>query len=140
MKPCTILDLQEIYEIVSLTVGESDSLFESLRNSILLKDSNVFFKTDDSVMIYQFLGDGKWIVHIHSATRAHRGLSLRDFAVRTGRWMIDNKKAKVFLNFVPSSRLDLRFFMKMIGSQKICEIPGTSEILYASTEAMGIRE
>jgi hypothetical protein len=140
MKPCTILDLQEIYEIISESEGESDVLFESLRNSVLMKDSNVFFRTDDSVMIYQYLGNGKWIVHVHSATRAHRGLALRDFAVRTGRWMIDNKQAKTFLNFVPISRLDLRFFMKMIGSQKVGEIPGTSEILYASTEAMGIRE
>ena len=140
MKPCNILDLQKVYEIVAESEGSSDSLFESLRTSILMKDSNVFFRTDDSVMIYQYIGDGKWMVHIHSASRAHRGLALRDFAVKTGRWMIDNKQAKVFLNFVPQGRLDLKFFMKMIGSKKICEIPGTSEILYASTEAMGIRE
>jgi hypothetical protein len=140
MKPCNILDLQEIYEIIAEFEGESGELFESLRNSILMRDSNIFFRTDDSVMIYQYIGGDKWMVHVHSKSKSHRGLSLRDFAVKTGRWMIDNKQAKVFLNFVPISRLDLKFFMKMIGSKKLGEIPGTSEILYASTEAMGIRE
>jgi hypothetical protein len=54
--------------------------------------------------------------------------------------MLNNTDAKVFLNFVSVDRLDLKLFMKMIGSKRMGAIPGSDEILYVSTGDMGIKE
>lgn len=140
MKICTILDLPIVYEIIADSEGDSDGLFAAIRLSLLNPASEVFFLEKSAVMIYQRLSNDKWMAHVHSIDRKDRGLWLRDFAVRSGRWILDNRGAKAILNFVPKDRLDLKLFMRMIGSKRIGEIPGTSEILYTSTGDMGIRE
>ena len=136
IQPCTLRDLADIYEIIGTYKGKSDNLFISIRNSIIQRYN--YFLMEDCCMLYEPMGLGKYQVHIYSLSRDKRGTQLKDFAIGTGRWMLDNTDAKVFFNFVEDNRLDLKIFMRMIGSKKIGLIPGTSEILYVSTDAMGI--
>ena len=138
IKPCTIRDLEDIYNIVGETVGYSDELFMSLRSSILL--GSTCFLHEGRVLIYESVGKGKYNVHIHSSKSSARGKSLRNFAVKTGRWMLDNKSAKAFINFVPEDRLDIKLFMKMIGSVCMGKIPNTNEFVYVSHPNPDIRE
>ncbi len=139
MKPCTILDFPQIYEILSSFLLPSDQLHWNLKQAILGKTSK-FFLEESSLISFDPLGHGKYQVHIYSVSRDSRGKKLRNFAVRASRWMLDNTDAKVFLNFVKVDRLDLRIFMKMIGSKRMGAIPGSDEILYISAEGMGIKE
>lgn len=139
MKLCTILDFPEVYEILADNLGDSDNLHIKLRND-LIEGLNKFFIENDRLITFDFIGQDKYIIHIHSVSRDSRGKALRDFAVKACRYMIDNFKAKSFLNFVDDSRLDLKIFMRMVGAKKICKIPGTDQILYVSAEGMGIRE
>jgi hypothetical protein len=139
MIPCTILDLPDLYEILSGFLGSSDALHWSLKNA-LVSGSTKFFLQDGAVVSYDNLGHGKYLVHIYSVSRDMRGMELRNFAVKAGRWMLDNTDAKVFLTFIKNDRLDLKFFMRMIGSRRFGGIPGSDEILYVSTGDMGIKE
>ena len=139
IKPCTILDLPDIYRVLYENLGESDNLHSRTRNA-LVEGLNVYFLENDKLIIFDYIGQEKYIVHIHSVSRDSRGKGLRDFAVRASRWMIDNRKAVCFLNFVDNNRLDLKIFMRMVGSKKIGDIPGTNQTLYVSAEGMGIRE
>lgn len=139
MKPCTILEFPKVYEILSAFLGESDRLHWSLREAINNKASK-FFLWEDAVISFDPLGHGKYQVHLYSVSRDSRGLPLRNFAVRAARWMLNETDAKVFLTFIKHDRLDLRLFMKMIGSKRMGAIPGSDEILYVSTGDMGIKE
>jgi hypothetical protein len=139
MEPCTILDLPVIYDILYDNLGESDNLHMMTRNDII-GGTTKFFLEDDRLIIFRYIGQDKYDVHIHSVSRDSRGKGLRDFAVRASRWMIDNLGAKSFLNFVDNDRLDLKVFMRMVGAKRIGIIPGTNQILYVSAEGMGIRE
>lgn len=139
MQPCTILEFPRVYEILSTFLGESDALHWNLREAINGKSSR-FFLWEDAIISFEPMGHGKYQVHIYSVSRDSRGKGLRNFAVRASRWMLNNTDAKVFLNFVSVDRLDLKLFMKMIGSKRMGAIPGSDEILYVSTGDMGIKE
>lgn len=139
MEPCTILEFPKIYEILSQFLGPSDSLHWNLKNAIVGKASK-FFLQGDALVSYEPLGHGKYQVHLYSVSRDMRGKRLRDFVVKAGRWMLDNTDAKVFLNFVKVDRLDLKIFMRIVGSKRFGAIPGSDEILYVSTGDMGIKE
>jgi len=128
MREATIADLGFILDLM----GDEGFLMR-VRNDILMK-SNKWIIGEDIALLYEPIGNDKWIVHIYS----HGGKEARDFAVRASRYMIDMYGAKVFLNFVSRDRMDLRFFMRMIGSKKVGQIG--DEILYMSTEHMGIKE
>jgi hypothetical protein len=139
MKPCTILEFPRVYDILSTFLGTSDVLHWNLKQAILGGASR-FFLWEDTCISFEPMGHGKYQVHIYSVSRDSRGKGLRDFAVRASRWMLNNTDAKVFLNFVKVGRLDLKLFMKMIGSKRMGAIPGSDEILYVSTGDMGIKE
>ena len=138
MEPCTILDLGKLSDITS-SYKDID-IFTRLRLDLSGQGSTTWFMMDDCCIGYEFIQKHTCQVHIYSVSRDRRGRELRNFAIRAGRWMVDNTDATTFLNFVDKDRLDLRIFMKMIGSKKLAVIPGTNQILYASTEDMGIEE
>jgi len=127
MREASLLDLPHL----RLLIGEQH--FTKIRNDLIVK-TNKWIIEEDMAILFESLGNGKWQVHIYTSG----GKKARDFAVRAGRYMIDLYGATAFLNFVARDRMDLRFFMRMIGSKKLATVG--DEILYISTGDMGIKE
>lgn len=138
MKPCNIMDLGKLTEI---TDGfHKESIHMRIRSDILGITHGTWFLLGDACICYEMIGVRKAQVHIYSVSRDRRGKELRDFAIRCGRWMLDNTSATTFINWVESDRKDLKLFMRMIGAKKIGVIPGTGQILYVTTEDMNVEE
>jgi len=135
---CNILDHADLMDILK-NFHEEDAMVLRLRNELIQKDTK-WFIFGDACMCYEPLGFSKYQAHIYCVSRDNRGRALVDFAVRTGRWMVDNTDCISILNFVKKDRRDIQFFMRMIGSKKVGRIPGTEDILYVSTGDMGIKE
>lgn len=140
ISPCTILDLGRLTEITDKYHGEDRSIHARIRADLLSDDGATWFLEDGKALCYEKIGNRKVQAHIYSTGRDQRGKALRDFAVKTGRYILDNTEVTTILNFVEPDRRDLKLFMKMIGSDRIGQIPGTNQILYVSTGTMGIRE
>jgi len=139
MKPCTILDLEDLVYIAEQT--HSEDMHMRIRADLLGSFPHAtWFLMKDTCLCYEPLGKRKYQAHIYSVSRDSRGSALRDFAIESGRWMVDNTECESILNFVEKDRRDLQFFMRMIGSKKMGEIPGTGQILYVSAPDMGIKE
>jgi hypothetical protein len=130
MQEANIVQLADILEIM----GDTEESNLMVVRSHLLGGHSKWFIEDGMAILFEPLRNDKWNVHIYGTG----GKRQRDFAVRAGRYMVDNHGAKIFLNFVSRDRMDLRFFMRMIGSKKVGLIG--DEILYISTEHMGIKE
>ena len=140
IQPCTIADLGALTEIVEDYHGPTEDFHLRIRSDVLGITFGTWFLYDGMAMCYERIGKRKAQAHIYSVSRDKRGKRLRDFAVKAGRWMLDNTEVTTILNFVEPDRRDLMFFMRMIGSKKVGVIPGTNQILYVSTGDMGIRE
>jgi len=139
-KPCTILDYAELMGVL-ITFFDEDEIALRIRNDLVgIVPKMKWFVQDDYCMCYEPLGFSKYQAHIYCVSRDNRGKLLRDFAVSTGRWMLDNTDCISILNFVKKDRRDIQFFMRVIGSKKVGIIPGTDDILYVSTGDMGIKE
>lgn len=139
IEPCTILDLGLLTEITD--TYHTESIHMRIRYDLLKMGLPAYwFLLGDTCICYDAIGKRKYQVHIYSSSRMNRGKELRNFAIRCGRWMLDNTEATTFINWVERHRKDLRFFMSFIGAKKIGMIPGTEQILYVSTEGMGIEE
>jgi len=130
VKPCTLLDLGELTDIVN-HFSDYDSMAK-IRADLIGVTTGIWFLLGDCCMYYEVVAPGIAQAHICSVSRERRGRVLRDFAIETGCWVIDNKGIKSIVNYVDKERRDLQFFMKMIGSKKICEI--SDQILYVSTK------
>lgn len=137
MKPCNILDLGILTEITD--DYHEESIHARIRYGIL-SSTSYWFLEGDTCVCYEAIGRRKYQVHIYSVSRDRRGKRLKDLAIRAGRWMLDNTEATTFINWIEPDRKDLRFFMVSIGAKKIGKIPGTGQILYVSTEGMGIEK
>lgn len=87
-------------------------------------------------MCYEIIGPKVAQAHIYSVSRESRGVQLRNFAIETGYWMVDNMGIGSVINLVDKGRRDLQFFMKMIGSQKVGALPNTEQILYISNSSI----
>lgn len=140
MKPCTIADLGKLTEITDVYHVEEGGIHLRVRSDLLGVTFGTWFLDGDKAICFERIGRRKAQVHIYSVSRDSRGKGLRDFAVKAGRWIVDNTEVTTLLNFVEPDRKDLKLFMRMIGSKKIGCIPGTDQILYVSTADMGIRE
>ena len=130
IEPCTILDLGELTDIVNRFV-EGDALMR-IRLDIMGVTNGTWFLYKDCCMCYEKVAPKVAQAHIYSVSRESRGRELRDFAIETGCWMIDNRGIKSIVNYVDKERRSLQLFMKMIGSRKVCEL--SDQILYVSTK------
>lgn len=139
LKPCTILDLGALTEIIDWYHKDEDYHMR-IRSDLLGATYCTWFLDGDRAICFEEIGKRKVQAHIYAVSRDSRGKGLRDFAVKAGRWILDNTEATSILNFVEPDRKDLKLFMRMIGSKKIGIIPGTNQILYVSTGDMGIKE
>lgn len=139
MIPCTIKDLGALTEIID-AYHEDEDYHMRIRSDVLGVTFGTWFLEDGKAICYERIGRRKAQAHIYSVSRDKRGKELRDFAVRTGRWMLDNTEVTTILNWVEDDRRDLKMFMRMIGSKRVGKIPGTGQVLYVSTEGMGIEE
>ena len=131
MKPCTILDLGRLDEV--LTAYHGSSAIVRIHQD-LLTGRGIYFLENDYCMVYEPMSTHKYQAHIYCVSRDSRGKALANFAMETGRWMRDNREATCIINFVYKDRLDLRFFMRMIGAKRMGEIPGSNQIMYVTTE------
>ena len=140
MEPCNILDHADLMDILTNFFTE-DEVHLRIRNELMgIRPGLKWFIQKDSCLCYEPLGFSKYQAHIYCVSRDSRGAALRDFAIRSGRWMVDNTDCISILNFVKRDRKDIRLFMAAIGSKKVGIIPGTEDILYVSTGDMGIKE
>ena len=139
MEPCDILDLGVLTEITD--EYHKDSIHMRIRQDLLgACPATYWFLEEDTCVCYEAIGLRKYQVHIYSVSRDRRGKVLKELAIRAGRWVLDNTEATTFINWVERDRKDLRLFMASIGAKKIGMIPGTEQILYVSTDGMGIKE
>lgn len=133
MKPCTILDLPELYEIAAIHLGDSDWLHQRMRLDLLDTKNPLghkWFTNGKSIVLFEPIGNTKCQVHTLGVSR-DRGLY--QLCLDAGRWMLDNTSIIYYLLFVPKDRLDVRMFVKhILRARRVGEV--ANETLYELVE------